>query len=366
MSEAPRRSKPSSEPKIPSGYRSSRRGSRSLKTAKRAERADKLVSGWNRSVSTARNLGYVLAMGLAGLVGLAIALLVIASMINGIARWSSTRKAATGTSTASQTADAAPENIVLIGEDKGKAVGFLAMRVDAAGRQAFGIVIPEGAFIEVPGQGFEKVGVSFSAGPESSLTAISNYLSVPFNAYAVIPAQTYRDVLKNQLLASIGTSITASNLTEEQRGRLVATLATIPAKNAAFVPLPVKPIKLGSQTYFEPQRAEVDDLLKAWWGVDPNKTAQVTRVIVYNGAGKPGVAGDAAQRLIRGGFRVVDTKNADRFDYKTTTVVVQRGPIQKGEDAVTVLGTGIVKERRTDENVSDLIVIIGNDYKLSK
>ena len=38
------------------------------------------------------------------------------------------------------------------------------------------------------------------------------------------------------------------------------------------------------------------------------------RVIIYNGAGTPGIAGQAAQQLIAAGMRVVDTKNADRFD----------------------------------------------------
>ena len=260
----------------------------------------------------------------------------------------------------------AQENILVIGEENGKAVGLLAMRVDGAGKQVFGIAIPDGAFIEVPGQGFERVGDSYPAGPDVSLAAVSNYLTVPFRNYVVVPAQAYRDLLKSQQVGAIGGAILKTNLTAEQRAELSATLSSIPSKSAAFVPLPVKPIKLGNQTYFEPQRAEVTDLLKAWWGVDPSKSSQVTRVIVYNGAGKPGIAGDAAQKLIRGGFRVIDTKNADRFDYSTTTVVVQRGPVEKGQEVTKVLGTGTVKEQRTDQDVSDIVVIIGKDYKPTK
>ena len=153
---------------------------------------------------------------------------------------------------------------------------------------------------------------------------------------------------------------------DEQRAKLTGVLTTIPVKNTALVPLPTKPIKLGNQTYFEPQRAEVADLLKAWWGVDATAAAQVTRVIVYNGAGKPGIAGSAAQALIRGGFRVIDTKNADRFDYKTTQVVVERGAVEKGGEVAKVLGVGEVSEKRTDEDVVDIIVIVGRDYKPTK
>jgi hypothetical protein len=363
MNDNPRRTKGSSESKIPSGYRSSRRGSRSLKQAKKAERADKLVTGWSRFLSTARNVGYVIAVGLGAVLAVALVLLVVASLINGIARWNSGKNGGKSGSVASDPNQKALENVLVIGVENDKAIGFLAMRVDAAGKQVFGIAIPDGAFIEVPGQGFEKVGESYAAGGDVSLAAISNYLTVPFQSYVVVPGADYRDLLKSQQVGLIGGAIKTTNLTAEQRAQLSATLSAIPAKSAAFVPLPVKPIKLGSQTYFEPQRSEVADLLKAWWGVDPNTAAQVTRVIIYNGAGKPGIAGDAAQELIRAGFRVVDTKNADRFNYKTTIAVVQRGPVEKGEQVVQTLRTGVVKQKRTDEDISDIVVIIGKDYK---
>lgn len=349
--------------KIPTGYRSSRRGSKSLKSAKRAERADRLVTGWTRFWAAVRRLGYALAVLIGGALALVIVALLLASLVNGIARWSREHRAARGAQQASAGSTETSENVLIIGQDGGRVAGFLAVRIDSQGKQVYGIAIPDGAFLEVPGQGFEKVGDSFAAGPDVSMSAVSNYLLVPFTSYATVSAQTYRDALKAQDLRSITASITGTNLTDAQRAQLSATLAAIPAKNTALVPLPTKPIKLGNQTYFEPQRDEVADLLKAWWGIDASATAQVTRVIVYNGAGKPGIAGAAAQELIRGGFRVIDTKNADRFDYKTTQVVVQRGPVEKGAEIVKALGTGEVSEKRTDEDVVDIIVIVGSDYR---
>ncbi len=347
--------------KLPNGYRSSRRGSRTLKQARRAEKADRVVTGLNRSMTSLKNVGFVIAMALGAVLAVVIALLLVATLINGVARWNAARKASIAANEALENL-AAQENILVIGEENGKATGFLAMRVDTKSKQIFGIAIPDGAFIEVPGQGFERVGESYPAGAQVSLAAISNYLTVPFKSYVVVPASAYSALLENQTTSALMSSVTLSSLTDEQQSELAASLAGIPAKSTAFVPLPVKPIKLGSQTYFEPQREEVADLLKAWWGVDPNAAEQVTRVIVYNGAGKPGIAGDAAQELIRAGFRVIDTKNADRFDYKDTTVIVQRGPLEKGQAVVQALGTGIVKQKRTDADVSDIIVIIGKDY----
>ena len=47
-----------------------------------------------------------------------------------------------------------------------QATGFLAVRVDGETQRVFGIAIPDGAFVEVPGQGFERIGDSYKAGPE--------------------------------------------------------------------------------------------------------------------------------------------------------------------------------------------------------
>jgi hypothetical protein len=361
MSDDQRRSKPAPESKIPSGYRSSRRGSKSLKTAKRAERTDRMFSAWDRFVNGLRNLGYVLAMGLGILVASAIVLLIVVSAINGIARWRAERPVAPTTS-----APAVPPsqgNLLVTGADNGKAVGFLAIRVDAQGKQVFGIAIPEGAFIEVPGQGFERVGESYAAGADVSMAAVSNYLLVPFRQYITVPASVYQDALKGQTVSGLTSAITETNLTDTQRAELAATLSGVAVKNTALVPLPVRPIKLGTETYFEPQRTQVADLLKAWWGVDASQASDVTRVILYNGAGQPGIAGLAAEQLIRAGFRVVDTKNADNFNYKNTIVVVGRGPLEQGAAVAKALGAGIVREKRTDQNVTDIIVIIGQDFK---
>ena len=350
----PRRSKPKKVAELPRGYRSTRRGSKSAKTAKRAIKFDVVTQVFDRTGSFLRNLGIVLALALVGLLVAAIAFLLLAMSINGFVRWNAQRIAAKSNTEAGLN-EQAKENLVVIGVEGDKAVGFLAIRVDRKGKQVFGIAIPDGAFIEVPGQGFERAGESFNTGADVSLSTISNYLTVPFRSYLVVPAEVYRTILKKQSVSGITELATASNLTETEKANLAEVLKGIPQKNTALVPLPVKPIKLGDQTYFEPQRLQVADLLKSWWGVDATKVANVTRVIVYNGAGAPGIAGEAAQQLIRNGFRVVDTKNADNFNYKKTQVVVQNGPAKRGADVVAVLGVGSVVNKSSEQDVADVI-----------
>jgi hypothetical protein len=360
--ETPRRSKREDAPEAPQGYRQTRRASKSAKSAKRAESQHKMSTALGRTMKTGRDVGYYLAVTLGAiLVGILIFVLV-ATAVNGIVRWAA-RNSADKVGSRDDLESRAKENLLIIGEQNGRAVGFIAARVDSANKQIYGIAIPDGAFIEVPGQGFERVGESYSSGPDISLSAISNYLMVPFRSYIVVPSAVYADAMKKQSIAAIPAASTKTNLSSTDMANIKDQIAVIPAKNTAIVPLPVKPIKLGTQTYFEPQRTQVADLLKSWWGVDASKAAQATRVILYNGAGSPGIAGDAAQPLIRAGFRVVDTKNADNFNYQTTQIVVQRGSLDQGKAIAKVLGVGSVKQQPSDQDVADVIVIVGKDFK---
>jgi hypothetical protein len=359
--ETPRRVK-NQPPETPTGYRQTRRASKSLKKAKRAERQHEVSTVLGRVMKTTRDIGYYLALAVGVLLVGMLVLLLVASAINGFARWAAHKEP--GTNTAQAEAERrARENLLVIGEQGGKATGFLAVRISRNDKQIYGIAIPDGALIEVPGAGFSRVGDSYPIGPDVSLSAISNYLTVPFRSYVVVPVSAYQQAMKSQSVGGVLAAAKASNLSTDAVAALQADISAIPKENTALVPLPVQPVKLGNTTYFEPQKAQVSDLLTKWWGIDPTKVAQVTRVILYNGAGTPGIASEAAQQLIRSGMRVVDTKNADNFNYAQTLVVVQRGALQQGNDIAKVLGVGQVKSKPSDQNIADVIVIIGKDYK---
>jgi hypothetical protein len=348
-------------PEAPTGYRQTKRSSKALKHAKRAEREHEVATAVGRATRTVRNIGYYLALLVGTLLVGMLVLLLVASAVNMIARWTAEQRR--GSSVQAEAERRAKENLLVIGEQGGKATGFLALRVTGVDQQIYGIAIPDGAFIEVPGQGFSRLGDSYLAGPKVSLSAVSNYLTVPFRSFIVVPQATYQDAVKTQSVGKLISAATTSNLTPADKLQIEKDIAAIPKENTAIVPLPVQPVHLGSQTYFQPQKAKVADLLSKWWGVDATKVAQVTRVILYNGAGVPGIAGEAAQQLIHSGLRVVDTKNADNFKYAQTQIIVQRGNIQQGKDIAKTLGVGVVKSQPADQNISDVIVIVGKDYK---
>lgn len=360
--ERPRRSKAPEAPSASTGYRQTKRKSRAAKSSKRAERTHRVVSAWDSAWRGFKNALYVIVQSLIALVAVAIVLLLVANVVNMIARWNAQRQLEHAASPEAQ-AERARENVLVIGVEGERAVGYLAMRVDDKGGQVFGIAIPDGAFIDIPGRGFERIGEAYTVGPDAALATVSNYFGVPFNSYIAVPQQTYKDAVAAMTVSGVPGASIDSNLTEGELSTLSKVLARIPRENVAIVPMPVKPIKLGEQTYFEPQRAEIADLLGLWWGIDAEQSEQVIRVIIYNGAGKPGIAGEAAQQLIRAGFRVVDTRNADNFDYKTTRVVVKRGEASRGDAVARALSVGEVFVEPSSADVTDVIVVIGKDYR---
>lgn len=359
-----KRSKTREAPETPTGYRSTRRGSRAAKQAKKAQRQHKVVTTIDTFGRRAKNVAYLTLMSMAALVVIGALLFGAVTGWNWVARWSA-RRAVESEQSETERARRARENLLVIAERDGQAAGFLALRADAKNRQIFGVAVPEGAFIEVPGRGFERAGESYGEGPEVSLSAISNFFTVPFERYVVVPEQVYQDALRGQDLSQVMPAVTKTNLTDTEREALASTLGEVSKENVALVPLQVKPISVGSQTYFEPQRDELAELLESWWGVTLSEADDVTRVIVYNGSGTPGIAGEAAQQLIRGGLRVVDTKNADRFDYATTQIVVQNEDMTAGEAVRKALGVGAVVSQPSEQDVADVIVIVGKDFRPS-
>jgi hypothetical protein len=363
MSDDRRDSETSTSP-LEVGYRASRRGSKSGKHRRREAR-HKLAKA--SAQERAQNAVGVVGGGLksAGAVLLALVagvalLALVAAGVNYGARLLAARSAGGDGPAAGE--ERARENLLVIGAAEGGGADFLAVRIDGDGSQVFGIAIPDGAFMEVPGQGFERIGDSYRAGPGVSMAAIANYLSVPFERYLVVTREVYERALTEQSLKGVVAQASDSSLGEQELQDLGTLLDGIGTDRVALIPLPVKPISLGDETYYEPQRDQVADLLLSWWGVRLGADDGVLRVIIYNGSGIPGIAGEAAQALIGAGMRVVDTRNADRFDYATTLIVVQRGDVARAQEVRDVLGVGDAVDQPTQQNVADMIVIIGKDW----
>lgn len=345
------------------GYRSSRRSSKSGKKARRAEKAERTRTAIGESVDRAATAtGRVLKTAV-GVAVIALALLVgvylMAIGINAFARWNARRLA----EAASSMAERAKDNLLVIGVDNGQATGFAAIKVERPAKRVLGIAISPGTFVEVPGQGFERIADSYLQGPSTSKDAVSNYLTVPFQRFVVVDDAVYQSLLKNQDIGGLLDRSVSTDLKPAEKADLTRVFASVKAKDVWIVPLPVKPVAVGDKQYFEPQRKQVADLLLQWWGVRVDQQKAAPRVIVYNGVGTPGIAGKAAQQLIRKGFRVVDSGNAPNFGYKTTLILLYHGTDSDARAVHDTLGVGEVRVQSAPQEITDIIVIIGEDYQ---
>ena len=87
------------------------------------------------------------------------------------------------------------------------------------------------------------------------------------------------------------------------------------------------------------------------------------RVEVLNGNGQIGTVRPVAGALIRRGYRVILTDNADRLDYSETRVIAQgRDHQQAAVDIADIVGVGEVSaEVRQPSGVVDVTIIVGLD-----
>jgi hypothetical protein len=90
------------------------------------------------------------------------------------------------------------------------------------------------------------------------------------------------------------------------------------------------------------------------------------RVEILNGNGRVGATAPVAAVLVRAGYRVVLTDNADRQDYQVSRIIAQGADNQEAAVATQrLLGTGEVRvEQRQPSGLVDLTIIIGSDLVL--
>jgi LytR cell envelope-related transcriptional attenuator len=87
------------------------------------------------------------------------------------------------------------------------------------------------------------------------------------------------------------------------------------------------------------------------------------RVELLNGNGQIQATRSVAEALIRSGFRVVRTDNADNFDFEETVVVAQGRSQQRSAEAIArILAVSeVLLELDTPSGVVDISIIVGQD-----
>jgi anionic cell wall polymer biosynthesis LytR-Cps2A-Psr (LCP) family protein len=92
------------------------------------------------------------------------------------------------------------------------------------------------------------------------------------------------------------------------------------------------------------------------------------RVLIENGVGTPGLAGSACDLLVKAGFAFAGSGNAPNFNFATSKVLVPDHSVanaQLGDSVSRALKLPVkdVLVKDFGQNVADVLVILGRDYK---
>ncbi|MEE9298015.1 MAG: LytR C-terminal domain-containing protein [Acidimicrobiia bacterium] len=143
---------------------------------------------------------------------------------------------------------------------------------------------------------------------------------------------------------------------------LLVTVAADPEALIATVPVLGAQSVTGVDALF-PAGNQADDFVRQRLGHLLLRPEGRPRIEILNGNGRIGTTASVATILVRDGYRLIRTDNADHFDYEETLVVAQGDQAeQAARDIVDILGRGLLfLEVQAPSGVVDVSIIVGHD-----
>jgi hypothetical protein len=131
---------------------------------------------------------------------------------------------------------------------------------------------------------------------------------------------------------------------------------------------PVTGIGIGTDEQLVLRGADADAFVASRLDHLALRDGERPRVEVLNGNGLPQTTRLVAETLVKRGFRVIRTDNADSFDYRDSRVIAQgRGNRLPGAEIVGLLGVGQLElEVRAPSGVVDVSIIVGEDIPIGE
>jgi len=260
-------------------------------------------------------------------------------------------------------------NVLIIGVDGPKgsktARGLLVARIDLIGESVQAINIPDKTYLNIAGLGLDQISASYNNGLDSTKKAIHELLQVQPDDHITIDFEDFQYMINGNKIQVAFDKASESSLDVEQRVEYVKELSSLDASKTSVVSLPVKLVTIGGEPYYQPDNEEISRLVESMWGIKIEKRSEITRVMVINGSGQPGVGRSVIEKLKPGGFMVVDVKNASTPDYKKTTIVAYKQEyMDTARMAQGILGVGEVIYHPVAQDVAEIAVIIGRDYQI--
>lgn len=131
------------------------------------------------------------------------------------------------------------------------------------------------------------------------------------------------------------------------------------------VTVPVEVFKYEKTIVHRVNQKELQSFVKKYVKSESSTDKRI-RVEILNGCGVPGIGEKVAGEINLTKFRVVNTGNADNFDYPETVVIVYDNSKKDIVEAANVirkeLEVGKIEAHPQNQNLIDITVIIGKDY----
>jgi hypothetical protein len=174
-----------------------------------------------------------------------------------------------------------------------------------------------------------------------------------------------------QRVATLGKGAGSTLGPERLAEMLVGLAADARANTVLPTDLPIVKIDVGeAQSSYrvdsDAARQFVNDNLAASWPASARTERK--RVLVQNGVGTPGLVGSACTKLVDAGYVIAGTGNATHLGFDTSKVLVFDSSVESAQLGNAVaralrLPTEDVAVSTNGQNVADVLVILGKDYK---
>ena len=252
-------------------------------------------------------------------------------------------------------------------------VGGVTVDVDTNVLQQQGgstlVVVPAGKSEHLDGARAVEY-ASYQAPSEDATAVLSRFQSVCQAVLAGLPTKS-----GSASAVLIGAGV-RSTLPADTFAALLTSLAH-DAKTDSLLPvdLPSKPIDSGGgATSYRVDPAEVTKLVHSRLArsLPANAGASRPTVLIENGAGTSGLVESACDRLLTAGYGFAGSGNAPNFNFTTSQIIVfpksdndQVRTARIGDDIARLLKLpeGDVVSSSQGQNVADVVVILGHDYK---
>lgn len=190
-------------------------------------------------------------------------------------------------------------------------------------------------------------GIEVRDRPYSGADAFTYLSDIPEDASVDLAFLRWQDVLEGLIGAAA----------EDPTGLPEALRPLLDDTDPSLLGLPVVDIGGG---LLRPNREDLQTLLDDRF-VPP--TDVLTRLVVLNGVGTPGIGKDVARILVPEGFSLVSSGNANTFDLEVTQIIASsREDLDAAERARSLLDAGEISLGNQPTGLADVTVVIGEDF----